>query len=110
MFGVGYCQLALMGGTLAALLSSGGSLRERLTHPITTLSLGLLATLAALEAIGINRGEVIRLWIFVGCFLQLPAAYACAALQKPLPTIAVVFCSLLQTTLGTGTILFTTPQ
>ena len=110
MFGVGYCQLALMGGTLAALLSSGGSLRERLTHPITTLSLGLLATLAALEAIGINRGEVIRLWIFVVCFLQLPAAYACAALQKPLPTIAVVFCSLLQTTLGTGTILFTTPQ
>ena len=83
-----------------------------MTQPITALCLGLLAVLIAVDLIGVNRGEVIRLWIFLACFFQIPAAYVCtmlgglggrAALALVLATTA------LQTAVGVAMIHFVMP-
>src|SRR6185503_14880982 len=93
LFGIGVCQAFLFGGVLLL------ALRENLA--IRALTLGLLAVLLVTDAIGINRGEVIRLWIFLGAFFQIPAAYACATLPGRTAICVVAACTLLQATLGT---------
>lgn len=108
-FGVGFCQAALFCGVTVSALLDRGRWLERLTHPIATICLGAAASILLLEAVGINRGEVIRLWIFLGCFVQVSAAYACARLGRP-AIVAVAVCALLIATLGTGMIAFTSPQ
>ena len=81
LFGVGPCQTALFGAAFFAVMRDRGSLRQRLTHPLAAVCAGLLAVLIVVDLIGINRGETIRLWIFLGCFFQIPAAVACATLR-----------------------------
>lgn len=109
LFGMGVCQAVLV---VAALLD--GFLRKdvteaRLSRPIVVLSLGLVATLAATDLIGINRGEVTRLWIFLACFFQIPAAYVCARLETRLAVGVVLATTLLQAGLGTAMIGFILP-
>ena len=70
------------------------------------LCLGLIAVLLVTDLIGINRGEVIRLWIFLGAFFQIPAAHACATLPGRTAICVVAACTLLQATLGTAMIGF----
>lgn len=82
LIGVGGCQAVLVAGALAGGLSGARSWSERLTRPAPLLCASLLAILLAIDLIGINRGEVIRLWIFLACFFQIPAAYLCARLQS----------------------------
>jgi methylthioxylose transferase len=82
LIGVGACQAVLVAGALADGLSGARSWSERLTRPAPLLCASLLAILLAIDLIGINRGEVIRLWIFLACFFQIPAAYVCARLQS----------------------------
>ncbi len=43
-----------------------------------TYLLSLWATLLVLSLLGINRGEVTRLWIYLAAFFQVPAAAYCA--------------------------------
>ena len=38
--------------------------------------------LLALDLTGVNRGEVIRLWIFLACLFQVPTAYVCVRLRE----------------------------
>jgi hypothetical protein len=49
---------------------------------------------------GINRGEVIRLWIFFACFFQIPAAYVCARLQSRAAFALVLVTTILHVALG----------
>jgi hypothetical protein len=104
--GAGPCQIVLAGAALASGLRSTSRWRERLTEPITTVCLGLLAVVIAIDLIGINRGEVTRLWIFLACLIQIPAAYACARLDTRAATVVVVALSILQAALGTAMIGF----
>jgi len=83
-----------------------GSVRQRLAHPVATVCAGVLAVLIVVDLIGINRGETIRLWIFLGCFFQIPAAVACATLPGRTAIVTVVACSSLQAALGTAMIGF----
>ena len=60
------------------------SLRARNFHPFSWLLLpeplmftALLVTLAALDLFGFNRGEVVRLWIFLMVFVQVVVAGFC---------------------------------
>jgi hypothetical protein len=62
--------------------------------------------LIATDLIGINRGEVARLWIFLACFFQLPAAYVCARLRSDLALLVVLATSALQAALSTALIGF----
>ena len=45
-----------------------------LRKPIAVFSLAMTAVLLAIDLIGVNRRETIRLWIFLACFFQIPAA------------------------------------
>lgn len=61
------------------------------------------------DLIGLNRGEVIRLWIFLACFFQIPAAYVCARLNRRAAMVLVVGTTVLQVALGTSMIGFIIP-
>lgn len=76
---------------------------------ITLLCLSLAGVLVATTLIGVNRGEVIRLWIFLACFFQIPAAYVCARLENRAAMVLVVATTVLQDALGTSMIGFILP-
>jgi hypothetical protein len=107
--GLGACQTVLIAGALALGLRGRGPLADRLTRPVPLLTLGLLATVAAIDLIGINRGEVIRLWIFLACFLQIPAAWVCAQIRRSQAIALVLITTLLVCALGTARIGFVIP-
>jgi hypothetical protein len=67
------------------------------------------AVLLATDLIGINRGEVIRLWIFLACFFQIPTAYVCARFDTRVGLMMVIAVTLLQSALGTAMIAFIRP-
>jgi hypothetical protein len=109
LFGVGVCQAVVIAGAMIDGLGGDAPLRMRLTRPIAAVCVGLVAVLVAVDAIGINRGEVIRLWIFLGAFFQVPAAYACARFPGRIAIAIVLACATLQATLGTAMIGFVVP-
>jgi hypothetical protein len=109
LFGVGFCQATSFGVLLWAGLRGAGRWRERVTRPITALCLGLLAVLIAVDVIGVNRGEVIRLWIFLACFFQIPAAYVCATLDRRTAVGLVLGTTALQAAVGVAMIRFVIP-
>jgi len=109
LFGIGACQAVVFWAALADGCLGADSWRDRLTRPITALCLGLAAVLLAIDTIGVNRGEVIRLWIFLGCFYQIPTAYVCARLDNRAALLLVVGVTVLQATIGTAMIGFIVP-
>ena len=112
VFGIGFCQATSFCVLLWSSLQGTDSWRERLTRPITTLCLGLLAVLIAVDVIGVNRGEVIRLWIFLACFFQIPAAYVCSmlgGLGGRAALVLVLATTALQTAVGVAMIRFAIP-
>jgi len=108
-FGIGACQTVLIGAALTLGLRGPGSLRDRLVRPVTLLTPAVLAAVAVIDLIGINRGEVIRLWIFLACFLQIPAAWVCSQTGRPQAIALVVVTTLLLCALGTANIGFIVP-
>jgi methylthioxylose transferase len=109
LFGMGVCQAVLVVAALVDGFLRNDVTEPRFSRPIVVLSLGLVATLAATDYIGINRGEVTRLWIFLACFFQIPAAYVCARLESYTAVAAVLATTLLQCALGTAMIGFILP-
>lgn len=107
--GMGVCQAVLIGGALALGLTGPGAWRDRLARPITVTAMALVLVVAATDLIGINRGEVIRLWIFLACFLQIPAAYVSARAGGTAITL-VLLTTLLLSALGTANIGFVVPE
>ncbi len=103
--GMGVCQAAVFFAALLDGLRGPADWSTRLTRPITVLCSGLLVVVAATDLIGVNRGEVIRLWIFLACLLQIPTAYVCARLGHP-AIILVLASSVLHAALGTAMIAF----
>ena len=109
LFGMGICQAVLVAAALVDGLWRNDVTEYRVSRPIVVLCLSLVATLAVIDLIGINRGEVTRLWIFLACFFQIPAAYVCARLESPVALAAVLTTTLLQCALGTAMIGFILP-
>jgi len=91
-FGVGVCQTAL------AAVACG---RRGAGAPIVIVSAAITSILVVIDLLGVNRGEVIRLWLFLACFFQLPAAYVCARLRSRTAMSAVLATTVLQDALGT---------
>ena len=89
-------------------LSAARSIRA-LSIPIVALSLGLGGVLLAIDLSGVNRGEVTRLWIFLACFFQIPAAYVCVRLQSRTAVMLILGTTLLQDVLATSMIAFVLP-
>ncbi|HXG55311.1 MAG TPA: hypothetical protein VNJ03_08005 [Vicinamibacterales bacterium] len=109
LFGVGMAQaLLLIVAPVVGPVQARGW-RARLFTPIAAVSIGLLAVLLVTDLLGVNRGEVIRLWIFLACFCQIPAAYACARFTGHGAIALVLGLTILQITLGTAMIRFIIP-
>jgi hypothetical protein len=108
MFAAGPLQLVLAVTAMAA-RRPAAPLSDWLSSPIVATSFGLFAVLITTDLIGINRGEVTRLWIFLACFFQLPAAYLCAALSHTAAMAAVLTMTLLQVCIATAVIGFVVP-
>jgi hypothetical protein len=109
LFGIGVCQAIVFCAALVDGLRGREAWREKLTRPITVLCIGAAAVVLATDAIGVNRGEVIRLWIFLACFFQIPTAYVCARLGTSPAVMLVIALTVLQATLGTAMIGFVVP-
>ena len=69
----------------------------------------LVAVLFVTDLLGVNRSEVVRLWIFLACFWQIPAAYVCARLNSATAIALLTGVTLLQDALGTAMIGFILP-
>jgi len=108
-FAAGWCPIAACFGAMAYGWRSAGSWKARLAQPIVPFCIGSLAVLGAVDVIGINRGEVTRLWIFLACFFQIPAAYVCATLNTPWALALVLFMSALHAAAGFTLIRFVVP-
>ena len=61
---------------------------------------GVAIGVLALDVAGVNRGEVVRLWIFLACLFQIPAAYVCARLNSRAALALVLATTVLQAALG----------
>jgi hypothetical protein len=102
--GIGQAVLAIV--ALADGLVTGG---EQGRSPIVLLTASLIAILLVTDLLGVNRGEIVRLWIFLACFFQIPAAYVCARLNSRLAIGLLVGVTLLHDALGTLMIGFIVP-
>ncbi|MBV1855322.1 hypothetical protein [Catellatospora tritici] len=83
-------------------VAAWASVRRALTHPMALLTLSGLTVLALLDLLGMNRGETVRLWIFIAVFLLLPAAWLCARTARLWPVAVVLSAMVLQTAAGTA--------
>ncbi|MBP3955274.1 hypothetical protein J8F10_08270 [Gemmata sp. G18] len=70
-------------------------------EPGVCLALSVLTCLAAVDVMGVNRGETVRLWIFLGAFLLLPGAGFCA--RRPVALMILLTGSIVQACVGLGT-------
>ena len=112
VFAAGVCQAVLFIAAFAHGLRAPGSWPARLTQPIVVVCGSVFLVLIVTDLLGVNRGEVTRLWIFLACFFQIPAAYVCATMGKPGPAPAlgiVLAMTLLPATLGSALIGFVIP-
>jgi hypothetical protein len=109
-FGAGWCQTVLFAAALADGVARWPS-RRRLTDApaIVLISVSVLAMVGVADTIGVNRGEVIRLWIFLACLAQIPAAYVCRRLGTPVAFSLVILATLVHGALGTARIAFVVP-
>jgi hypothetical protein len=107
LFGMGACNAVLACGVTAWSLWRGRVSGWR--EPLVVYTLACAVVLAATDLIGVNRGEVVRLWIFLACFFQLPAAYACARLESRGAVMLVASTMIVQDVLGTGMLNFAQP-
>jgi hypothetical protein len=103
-FGTGMVQIMCF---LTAIGMAVWSWRKQV--PIAAFSAALAIVILTTDVLGVNRGEVVRLWIFLGCFSQIPAAYACARLNSRAAVAIVLLTSVLQGALGTVMMGFATP-
>jgi methylthioxylose transferase len=101
-FAIGICQTVLF---LSVLRKSSSEIAE----PIGVLTISLAAVLLLTDLAGVNRGEIVRLWIFLACLFQIPAAYACSRTKGSLAIILVAAVTVLQDALGTSMIGFILP-
>lgn len=106
-FGAGVCAVVLFWFAVADLLRlRTGAFLE---CPIALFCAGLVGMLVVLDLAGVNRGEVIRLWIFLACLFQVPAAYVCVRLQSRAAFTLVLLLTIVQSSLALATIGFVLP-
>jgi len=109
MFGAGLCPVVLFAAAWRERSSGIATWLARAIDPISVVIAGVTVVTIVTDLIGINRGEVIRLWIFLACFVQIPAAYVCVRLNSRAAMLTVVSATVLQAALGTAMIGFVVP-
>jgi hypothetical protein len=105
----GVCQVVIFGAVLLGSVRRRGRMAGLVARPIAVLSAALAAVLLVTDLAGVGRGEIIRLWIFLACFVQIPTAYVCARLNSRLAIALVLTITIVQGALGTSMIGFIIP-
>lgn len=119
-FNAGIAQMILffiaLGGALAQGVSAlrdrvgrGGEIRNVLLKPGPLLTLSTAAMVLFLDLIGINRGEVARLWIFLAVLIQIVAAHYCAERLGRSTFSLVLAATIVQTTVTLSMVGFVYP-
>jgi hypothetical protein len=108
-FGAGLCQTVLFCVVALMAVSRKTLAAGNTDGRMAALCLGTAIALLATDLAGINRGEVVRLWIFLACFLQIPAAYICRRLDSRAALILVLGTTILQTALSASMLAFLQP-
>ncbi len=106
IFAAGPCQIVLACVAVAYRRITGSGWRASLLDPLTVISVGLFAVLITTNLLGVNRGEVLRLWTFLACFFQLPAAYLCSVAGHRNAFPVVLGVTLLQLSLAVAMVRF----
>jgi hypothetical protein len=107
-YGAGISQAVLFG--VGVILALRGFLTAGETEGRwAALVLGIGIAIAATDLAGINRGEVVRLWVFMACLVQIPAAYVCRRLDSPFALTLVIGTTLLQIALSASMMAFAQP-
>ena len=96
----GVCQAVLFWIALGDGLRHWRRTDRPMPLTVVLVCAGLGITVLALDLAGINRGEVVRLWIFLACLFQIPAAYVCARLNSRAALALVLAMTVLQAALG----------
>ena len=86
-----------------------GTVLSYVAKPEVLLVIAFVSTLLIIDYLGINRGEVTRLWIFLTPFIQIFAAYMCATKLNKFTFHIVLLSTLLQTTMTLSMISFIIP-
>lgn len=108
--GIGWCQTVLFAAALAdGIVRWAPRWRIADAPPIVLVCVSVLAMIVVADAIGVNRGEVTRLWIFLACLAQIPAAYVCRRLESVTAFALVIIATVVQAALGTAMIGFVVP-
>ncbi|GHJ44722.1 hypothetical protein Cs7R123_20640 [Catellatospora sp. TT07R-123] len=105
-------DFALCAGLAATVVSGAAgwdALRRGLARPVAVVTVCAFAVLAFLDLVGVNRGETIRLWIFLAVFFQLTVAWWCARSPRVWPFALLVGATLVQSALGMALIAFVRP-
>jgi len=108
-YGAGWCQAVLFGVCVGYAFSRRRLAAGGTEGHLAALCLGTAAALVATDLAGINRGEVVRLWIFLACLLQVPAAYVCRRLDSAMALLLVLGTTILQTSLSAAMLAFLQP-
>ena len=100
LFSCGACQAVLFWIALGDGLRNWRRTDLPMARTTVLVCAGLAITVLALDIAGINRGEVVRLWIFLACLFQIPAAWVCARLNSRAALALVLAMTVLQAALG----------
>jgi hypothetical protein len=95
-----------MATAVLILVGAWEAVRGGIARPAAVLTLTGLAVLAFLDLAGINRGETVRLWIFIAAFLQIIPAWLCARTPKLWPFVTLLAVTVLQAAVGLAMIAF----
>jgi hypothetical protein len=118
LFGAGLPSSAVFLAWTAYLLASlwrlsfrreHGGLRSCLAAPETAITLSFALVVGTIDVLGVNRGETMRLWIFLAVFLQVIVAHWCATRAPSWVFSSLVTLTLLQTVLAISTVGFVIP-
>jgi len=116
----GVAQMALfavalvgaLGRGVHALKKGGGwtaEIRKMLLEPGPLVAFSAAAMLLFLDLIGINKGEVVRLWIFLTVLIQIVAAHYCAERLGGSTFSLVLVATMVQTTITLSMVGFVYP-
>lgn len=109
--GLGALQATVFVSTLMGAFRGGAGERwlARLAEPAACVAWSLFAVFVFLEILGVNRGEVLRLWIFLASFVPAVTGLYCARTSSLWPFGIVLGLMMLEAAIPLGMIGFVIP-
>jgi len=83
-----------------------GNVTPFIVTPGMLLTLSVLLTIFIVDLIGINRGEIIRQWIFITVFFPVIVAYYCVKIKTSLTFYIVLLGTILQSAVSSSMVEF----